>query len=114
MPVRQVEKVVQVRRHARGAPRLGAQHRHEQERLGRRLHRGAGEYAARAQELERLDLDCAGGGVEVPREDDLGDGEGRGRGGGVRGGGFYGGDEVGARAFEDVTDLENEDFIYVY
>lgn len=25
-----------------------------------------------------------------------------------------GGDEIGARAFEDVTDLENEDFIYVY
>lgn len=84
VPMRDKKEVVQVRRHPRGPARLRPYHGHKQEGPRRCLHRCTSEYPASAQELQHLDLHSLRRAVEVPREDDLGNGEGLGRRGRVR------------------------------
>ncbi len=72
MPVRNGKVVVEVWRDVRLAAAVRLQDGHKDKLLRRDLNRRAGKDAARAQQLEGLDLDGVRGAVEVPGYDKVG------------------------------------------
>ena len=74
--MRQKKRVVEMSRHTCLPATLRTEYGHKEESLGRYVNVCVCEYAARAQELEGLDLDGVGCAVKVLGEDDVGDADG--------------------------------------